>query len=259
MRLSDQPDPADDQDMDLTLGRKFSGQPKGGSGKKSPAELKRVTHCATCGQLGHWQGDQECPGVLPGQAKGAAKGNRPNAKAQVGQGKGAPPKSTHNVNAVVTRDAGSLQISDGVNNGTMFTVNTVFSNSQQLSAAPFDHYMIGPVQANLGVTRFVVPSWTTISPPTSFRFATCSCFYLPVGIGSQADFLLDATISLLASHETLRSLGAIIDLTGSKVTFCKINVEVGCWHSLMDGVTAGGSAIMRSLGNTRVRTALTMW
>ena len=37
----------------LTLGRKFSGQ-------QSIQERKKNTHCAICGERGHWQGDEEC-------------------------------------------------------------------------------------------------------------------------------------------------------------------------------------------------------
>lgn len=39
----------------LTLGRKFGGN------SKSLAQRKAESHCAACGQRGHWQGDSECP------------------------------------------------------------------------------------------------------------------------------------------------------------------------------------------------------
>ena len=39
----------------MRLGRKFSG------GGKSIAQRKAESHCAVCGQKGHWQGDKECP------------------------------------------------------------------------------------------------------------------------------------------------------------------------------------------------------
>ena len=39
----------------VTLGRKFSGRPK------SIEERKKTTHCAACGNKGHWQGDPICP------------------------------------------------------------------------------------------------------------------------------------------------------------------------------------------------------
>ena len=39
----------------VRLGRKFAGGPK-----KDAATLKRETHCAACGEKGHWRGDPEC-------------------------------------------------------------------------------------------------------------------------------------------------------------------------------------------------------
>ena len=39
----------------VTLGRKFSGKPK------SREERKRNSHCAVCGQCGHWKGVSACP------------------------------------------------------------------------------------------------------------------------------------------------------------------------------------------------------
>ena len=39
----------------MRLGRKFSG------GGKSISQRKAESHCAVCGQKGHWQGDKECP------------------------------------------------------------------------------------------------------------------------------------------------------------------------------------------------------
>ena len=39
----------------MRLGRKFSG------GGKSISQRKAESHCAVCGQKGHWRGDKECP------------------------------------------------------------------------------------------------------------------------------------------------------------------------------------------------------
>eukprot|EP00913_Durusdinium_trenchii_P033861 g31698.t1 len=62
----------------LTLGRKYTG-------KRSLAERKRTSHCAVCGEKGHWKGDDVCPGApaAPSTARGKAsgkatgKGNKP--------------------------------------------------------------------------------------------------------------------------------------------------------------------------------------
>ena len=64
----------------VTLGRKFSGAPK------SIEERKQQTHCAVCGEKGHWQGDEACS--FSKQGKGSSFGGRkPNAK---GKGNGKP-------------------------------------------------------------------------------------------------------------------------------------------------------------------------
>ena len=55
----------------MTLGRKFSG------GSKSIDQRKAETHCAVCGQKGHWQGDSECP--QSSSASKDPKGKPPNA------------------------------------------------------------------------------------------------------------------------------------------------------------------------------------
>ena len=55
----------------LTLGRKFSGQ-------QSIQERKKNTHCAICGERGHWQGDEECQYSNSGgknQQKGSSAGS----------------------------------------------------------------------------------------------------------------------------------------------------------------------------------------
>eukprot|EP00438_Fugacium_kawagutii_P011147 Skav200228 [mRNA] locus=scaffold2352:155227:163374:+ [translate_table: standard] len=70
----------------MTLGRKFSGA------SRSIAQRKAESHCAACGQRGHWQGDSICPhsatsSASPGKSsKGPGKGkasgisSKPDAK-----------------------------------------------------------------------------------------------------------------------------------------------------------------------------------
>ena len=64
----------------LTLGRKFSGQ-------QSIQERKKNTHCAICGEKGHWQGDEECQYSGNGgksQQKGSS-GSSSNNRAKTGK------------------------------------------------------------------------------------------------------------------------------------------------------------------------------
>lgn len=66
----------------MTLGRKFSG------GNRTIAQRKAESHCAACGQRGHWQGDSACPhsatsSSSPGKSsKGPGKGKMTGAAHQ---------------------------------------------------------------------------------------------------------------------------------------------------------------------------------
>ena len=68
----------------MKLGRKFSG------GNKSLAQRKQESHCAACGERGHWKGDPECPvsgtSTSSPPASSSAKGAKP--KGEKGAGKG---------------------------------------------------------------------------------------------------------------------------------------------------------------------------
>ena len=55
----------------ITLGRKFSGN------TKSIAQRKAESHCAVCGQKGHWQGDSECPQSGSTASSSGGKGKNP--------------------------------------------------------------------------------------------------------------------------------------------------------------------------------------
>ena len=77
---SGEPEEADETDLELAahcltvtarrlnglrLGRKFSGG-------KSLAQRKQESHCAVCGEKGHWKGDPECSMADKSQSDGAA-------------------------------------------------------------------------------------------------------------------------------------------------------------------------------------------
>ena len=65
----------------VTLGRKFTNNPK----DKGIEQRKRNSHCAACGQKGHWQGDDVCPVSAKG-AKGAGKGGGKTDTTKKGSG-----------------------------------------------------------------------------------------------------------------------------------------------------------------------------
>ena len=64
----------------MRLGRKFSG------GGKSIAQRKAESHCAVCGQKGHWQGDKECPQSGTPSGDGKPKTGKDDSKTK-GSGK----------------------------------------------------------------------------------------------------------------------------------------------------------------------------
>ena len=92
----------------LTLGRKFSGQ-------QSIQERKKNTHCAICGERGHWQGDEECPYSNSSQ------------KGQNGQGGGGASNKSK------TGKAGSKGKSDGDKSKKVFTVLNHDGNSRSVT------------------------------------------------------------------------------------------------------------------------------
>ncbi|CAL1138518.1 unnamed protein product [Cladocopium goreaui] len=68
----------------ITLGRKFSGPPK------SLQQRKAESHCAVCGERGHWKGDPECKqsgGTDSGTGKGGSKQKGSNDRKQQSGGK----------------------------------------------------------------------------------------------------------------------------------------------------------------------------
>ena len=70
----------------LTLGRKFSGN------TKSIAQRKAESHCAVCGQKGHWQGDSECPQSGSTASSSGSKGKTPAATPKKSDAKGGQSK-----------------------------------------------------------------------------------------------------------------------------------------------------------------------
>ena len=213
----------------MTLGRKFTGGKP--SGKKSPAELKKTTHCIVCGRQGHWQGDPECEGAASTGAssgKSLPKGGRPEPKGR-GRGKQGA-KGAHAVHTVTFTEPDSVQISDNVDYGTLFSVNAVFSVSDerphhldslrnymvldtacQRSCAGMDWY-----QGYKQTLKDYKLNPLELPIKDNFMFgdgkprqAVCRA-YLPIGLAHQHDLLLgtgilEANIPLLASHDALRS------------------------------------------------------
>ncbi|CAK9010797.1 unnamed protein product [Durusdinium trenchii] len=112
----------------ITLGRKFS---TGNKSKKSPDELRKVTHCSACGALGHWYQDQACPmnqGAGAGKAGKPGKGSKGSSSSSYRQTSGPDKKADrpHQV-SVVHHEHLSLEVNDAPPSdyGTMFAINMV--------------------------------------------------------------------------------------------------------------------------------------
>ena len=138
----------------MTLGRKYSGN------KKSPEELKKVTHCGACGEVGHWHTDPVCPlngkgtqsqqnakggGSKPYRQNAAGSHKPPVRQQQKGAGKSSRPHSV----SIVHHEHGQIEVEQPAEEfGSMFTVNMV-SNVQAFEvhevmhdSTPFLAYMI---------------------------------------------------------------------------------------------------------------------
>lgn len=138
----------------MTLGRKYSGN------KKSPEELKKVTHCGACGEVGHWHTDPVCPlngkgaqshqsakggGSKPYRQNAAGSHKPPVRQQQKGAGRSSRPHSV----SIVHHEHGQIEVEQPAEEfGSMFTVNMV-SNVRAFEvhevmhdSTPFLAYMI---------------------------------------------------------------------------------------------------------------------
>ena len=135
---SGEPDEADETDLELAahcltvtarrlnglrLGRKFNGG-------KSLAQRKQESHCAVCGEKGHWKGDPECSMADKSQSDGAAS-NASGGKSKKGKGaKGAGRGDKKQVMTVThpngTRRSYPLDDGDDAGTGETFGNHFVF-------------------------------------------------------------------------------------------------------------------------------------
>lgn len=119
----------------VTLGRKFTTQPpsKGNFKSKSVEERKRNSHCAICGEKGHWQGDEACQASKKSGLNSRPSNASTTYRSQAGQ-KGSQSSLTGpgvKQTFLIHRDDGSMTYSDnpvdhdGEHYGTAFSCNMV--------------------------------------------------------------------------------------------------------------------------------------
>ncbi|CAK9109800.1 unnamed protein product, partial [Durusdinium trenchii] len=236
----------------VTLGRKFTTGGK--KVKKTPEELRKVTHCSACGALGHWAADSECPMNKGGKgSKGTAKGSSSSYRSSTFQPakKGDKP---HHVSVVQHHEHGSLQITDepestyGMSFTTYmvsvpFTIHEIRNNTTGESLAGFmvldsacqrtccgeiwferhkkfleHHFMACHTIPTKDMYQFGKGSptvaTTRVYMPTVFDCNPCL-----LGAG-----LLPEDIPLLGSNSLMDKLGTIIDLPNRSVRF----TSLGC-------------------------------
>ena len=222
----------------VKLGRKYSGN------KTSPAELKKTTTCAACGEVGHWRGDDVCK-VSGKGASTATSSSQPSASSRKTHFKETPaPKSKpHQTFTVMHSDLGSYELHSGY--GTAFEdpnayqINVVFNTQEVPFSKSFVGYMVldtacqrtccgrtwahnhGKLIAESGLHPIKAERRDT------FQFgkgdpivADCrNVFYVGAGV-------LDAEVPLLASNPFLKALGMVLDLNRMTVHFERLSAHV---------------------------------
>ena len=119
----------------MTLGRKFTTKkPQSSQAAAAIAKKKANSHCAACGQKGHWKGDASCPMTTTSRPSSSAdtKGDRPQKPFQ------SAGSQKSRAFTVVHHDHGSLEVNNDDEYGNMFQCMMV-SEPQQ--------FMVHEVQA----------------------------------------------------------------------------------------------------------------
>ena len=223
----------------LTLGRKFSGN-------RNVADRKKNTHCAACGELGHWAGDATCSKSAKGGNKGKSKGSSSTFS------DGAKNVQSKKVLFTMSHDDGAVQHQlpkEPPETPPFFTFmidsNAVFHDVMFAGGS-----MAGLMVLDTACQRTVCGrEWMTqhaqalqdfrlqphsVSCAEAFQFGrgqpitARSRVYFPSVIGDVYMLLgasvVDTPIPLLASNTLLETLDAVIDIGKQQVFFRKIGV-----------------------------------
>ena len=243
----------------ITLGRKFS---TGNKSKKSPDELRKVTHCSACGALGHWYQDQACPmnqGAGAGKAGKPGKGSKGSSSSSYRQTSGPDKKADrpHQV-SVVHHEHLSLEVNDAPPSdyGTMFAINMVtnlpFQVHETKGFGTGGHDLTGYMVLDSACQRTCAgKAWyrshvdmlfkhhlktKEIPSEDVFQFGKGEPTvahvraYIPVFFDNHplvvGAGILPESIPLLGSNALMDSLGSIIDLPNRVVYFSSLQCTV---------------------------------
>eukprot|EP00439_Symbiodinium_sp_Y106_P042581 s4645_g5.t1 len=187
------------------LGRKYSGA------KASPAELKKRTTCAVCGEVGHWKGDPECK--VSGD-KGAASKHAP--------GKGAANTSQQ------TSNKGSQRPGKGQAHQALTVTHS--------DLRTWAHQHFGLIE-RMGLTIGKALVHDNFQFGKGAPVAADFRAYLPITVGHHDPVLIgtgvvNANVPLLASNVLLKALGMILNLNNMTVKFASLGVTA---HVVMLG------------------------
>eukprot|EP00913_Durusdinium_trenchii_P023138 g21719.t1 len=234
-----------------TLGRKFSA---GGKKKKSPDELRKVTHCAACGALGHWHQDPSCPmnqGKPGSGGKAFGKGSQGSSSTyRAGPASEKKGGKTHQV-SMVHHERGATDITSPEEFGSLFStfmVTTPFMVTEVKRESDMMGFMVLDSACQrtccgqqwydlhkkfLGnhfmkckeVPTHDVYQFGKGDPTTSSIQAYIPVFFkdIPILIGVG---ILPENIPLLGGNTLLDTLGSVIDLPSRTVHFTKIGCSV---------------------------------
>ena len=215
--------------------RKFGNPP---AAKKSIEDRKRTSHCAACGQVGHWKGDPACAasstkGSNKGQSSDGGKGgkNRPFAKSvrfmshhyltddEEAADDAEPSHASRQVFVASTpgHERHEVYLADATRAaGYVIYGHCVSKNVCGTALGRYPHHQ--PVHLPLQ-ELFEFGKGPTVKSEYIY------CF--PAGFGGQvcvlAPCILSASIPCLASQPWMTDVGAVIDLAGRQVVFGKLN------------------------------------
>ncbi|CAJ1448531.1 unnamed protein product [Effrenium voratum] len=229
------------------------------NGSRSIEERKRTSHCASCGEQGHWQGDAVCK--TSAGSKGGPKGGKPS---DGNQSKGKRParsfkddaKAAHTVHFVDHHFGYQAEDEDDGEPQGPFTSHQTFM--VYTTPSKFDvfltdtsklaGYMIldtacqrtcaGIAWANaqrtklkqFGLAPIEITRHETFEFGSGQPIVSDTLMYLPSLLDNHmcliGTCILPSKIPLLASRPLMASLGTIIDLTNMTAQFTKINVTV---------------------------------
>lgn len=226
----------------LTLGRKFSGN-------RNVTDRKKNTHCAACGELGHWAGDAICSKSAKGGGKSKQKGSSSSTSDSA--------KNVQSKKVLFTlshEDADERHLpKEPQDTPPFFTFMMNFENNAGFHNVMFmGGSLAGLMVLDTACQRMVCGrDWIehhaenlaryrlhphSISTAEAFQFGrgqpitARSRVYFPSVIGGVNMLLgasvVDTAIPLLASNTLLETLDTVIDLGKQKVFFRKIGVEV---------------------------------